>query len=101
MIGVMTPVELADIEARLYAIREVAGEPWRGWLASDGGLGGDPFISFSGHDPNDDDELYLSLHLKGTAVNPPDPRLDTLVDFLAHAPGDIDQLIDEVRRLAP
>jgi len=96
----MAPEELADIEARLHAIREMAGEPWQGWLASEGGLGGDPFITFSGHDPNDDDELYLSLYLKGTPVNPPDPRLDTLVDFLAHAPADIGQLITEVRRLA-
>jgi hypothetical protein len=82
-----------------FAVLEDGSDVVAGWLETREAAGGESFITFSGHEPGHDDELYLSLHLKGTPVNSPDPRLDALVDFLAHAPADVSDLIDEVRRL--
>lgn len=87
-----SPQRLEEIRTRLDAAVAVAGTPWTGHLETRQPIGGDSFITFTGTDPNDDDELYLSFYLRGQPVR--DERFDALVDFLAHAAHDIQTLLE-------
>ncbi len=45
-----------------------------------------------------DQEIYLDVHDGSQRLMSPDARLDAIIDFVAHAAGDVPRLIAEIRR---
>lgn len=84
------------MERRAEAAFAVFRAPWRAQLETRDGIGGSSFVGAAG---DEDDELYVDLHLQGERVQSPDARLDALLDFVAHAAEDVPMLIAEIRRL--
>jgi hypothetical protein len=94
----LAEAELIQIEQRTARAFDVAPSPWLPWLETRGGIGGSSFISFGGT-PESDNEMYVSVHVGARQLISPDPRLDAIVDFLAHTAEDVPRLLAEVRRL--
>lgn len=91
--------ELIEIQQRTIQALDVAPAPWKPWLETrDGGIGGCSFIQL-GDDPDVDHEMYIDLHLGTRRLTSPDAQLDTIIDFVAHAPSDVVRLVAEIRRL--
>lgn len=90
--------DLTDAEERALQSLEVAPAPWIPLLETCHGIGGCGFIQ-AGDDPAVDNEMYFDAHLGASRLTSPDPRLDTVNDFVAHAPADVIRLIAEIRRL--
>lgn len=90
--------DLTDVEERALRALEVAPAPWISRLETRHGIGGCSFIH-AGDDPAVDNEMYIDVHLGAIRLASPDPRLDTVIDFVAHAPADVIRLIAEIRRL--
>jgi hypothetical protein len=61
-------------------------------------IGGCSFIRL-GDDPAADHEMYLEVRIGTGKMTSPDARLDSIIDFVANAPGDVVRLIAEIRRL--
>jgi hypothetical protein len=94
----LTEAELDDIERRATKAFEAAPLPWEAWLETRYATGGCSFVRF-GAGPDDDNEMYVDVHLDGQQLSSPDPRLDAIVDFLGCAAKDVPRLVTEVRRL--
>lgn len=94
----LTDDDLAEIEQRLQLALSVAPAPWKPSLETRWGTGGSSAIFFGG-DPDDDNEIYVDLHVKNTKIGSPDERLDAVVDFIGHCADDVVRLLTEVRRL--
>ena len=94
----LTDSDLIEIETRLIAVLQIVTPPWETMLETGGyALGGGSFIR--GADPEDDEEIYAELNLKGELIRGPDERTDAVINFLGHSAQDIERLIAEVRRL--
>lgn len=89
--------DLRLIEGRLRDALEIVSPPWAGHRETGEPIGGESFIA--GGRPSFDEEIYLHVVLGTEQLGSPDPRLDALIDFLAHAPADIATLVAAVRRL--
>ncbi|WP_436497826.1 hypothetical protein [Actinokineospora sp. HUAS TT18] len=91
-------LDLAQIEERQPRAVEVAPRPWTGQLESRFAAGGCSMIRVD-ETADHDHEIYLDVRLRDESWGSPTAELDAVVDFLAHAPADIQSLLDEVRRL--
>lgn len=60
--------------------------------------GGCSFVRL-GEDPDLDQEMYVDIHVGADKWSSPDARLDDVIDFIGHAAGDVERLLQEVRRL--
>lgn len=98
MIDAIGDAELDEIEQRAGRALDVAPAPWRPLLETRHGIGGCSFIQV-GNDPVRDQEIYLDVHDGSQRLMSPDARLDAIIDFVAHAAGDVPRLIAEIRRL--
>jgi hypothetical protein len=87
---------LLEIEHRLARALQVAPTPWKPWLETRYGTGGCSFVTFDG---DQDNEMYLEVHLGTEQLISPDARLDAIVDFVGNAMDDVQKLVAEVKRL--
>jgi hypothetical protein len=94
----LTDAELIEIEQRASRALDVVPTPWYPQLETLHGIGGCSFIQI-GEDPAVDNEMYIDAHLGARQLTSPDARLDTVIDFIAHAPADVVRLLAEIRRL--
>ncbi|MEV6240874.1 hypothetical protein [Lentzea sp. NPDC051838] len=94
----LTAADLDEIERRLRRALDVAPQPWVEFLETREGTGGGSFVRL-GEDPELDQEMYVDIHVGTDKWSSPDSRLDEVVDFIGHAPGDVRRLLQEVRRL--
>jgi hypothetical protein len=94
----LSDAELDQIEQRAARAFAVAPQPWVSFLETRHGIGGGSFVRFGGG-PNDDNEMYLEVHLGAHQLTSPDPSLDAILDFVGQAAQDVPRLVGEVRRL--
>ena len=89
---------LQAIVDRVNAALSVVASPWLPLRATKDGIGGESFVQ--GGDRDLDQEIYLTVTIEGQRLNGfSDPRVDALIEFIGQAPGDIQRLVQEVRRL--
>ncbi|TWP51826.1 hypothetical protein FKR81_13310 [Lentzea tibetensis] len=88
--------ELAEIERRASAALAHAPLPWVDFLEGRDAFSGSSFVRL---DAEGDLDLDLYVDVTGTPSATPAARLDALVEFVAHAPADVQRLVAEVRRL--
>ncbi|MGA8725415.1 MAG: hypothetical protein WB565_10245 [Acidimicrobiales bacterium] len=94
----LTDSDLVEIETRLIAALQIITPPWETLLETGGyALGGESFIR--GAHPEEDEEIYVTLSLRGELIRGPDERTDAVIDFLGNSAQDVGRLIAEVRRL--
>lgn len=98
MIDPLLDTDLDQIKQRALRALDAAPPPWIPEMETREPIGGCSFIRFGG-DPAVDHEIYLEVRTGTGKMTSPDARLDSIVDFVAHAPGDVVRLIAEVRRL--
>jgi hypothetical protein len=89
--------ELDAIERRVMQALAAAPPPWQEFLETRQGVGGSSFVRIGQDDV--DREMYLSVHVDGDTWSSPDPRLDAIIDFIAHAAEDLPRLVAEIRTL--
>jgi hypothetical protein len=90
--------ELDAIERRAMKALAAAPLPWQEFLETTHGIGGSSFVRL-GQDDDVDREMHLSIHVDGDTWHSPDPRLDAIIDFVAHAAEDVPRLVAEIRNL--
>jgi len=94
----LTSDVLQEIVDRVDAALAVVAPPWLPLRATKDGIGGQSFIQ--GGDPVIDHEIYLTVMIEGHQLSEfSDPRVDDLIEFIGQAPGDIQRLVQEIRRL--
>jgi hypothetical protein len=94
----LSNADLGQIEHRVLDALDAAAPPWIAELETRAPIGGCSFIRF-GDEPTADHEMYLDVRTARGQLTSPDERLDSIVEFVAHAPEDIMRLINEIRRL--
>jgi hypothetical protein len=87
---------LAEIERRVQLAIRVLDRPWVEELETRWATGGESFIRCG--QTERDDEIHVRVHLGPDELVSTDPQLDAVIDFVANAPGDIEWLIQELRR---
>jgi hypothetical protein len=98
VIDPLPDTDLDQIRQRALKALDAAPPPWIPEMETRDPIGGCSFIRF-GDDPAVDQEIYLDVRISTGKMTSPDARLDSIVDFVAHAPGDVMRLIAEIRRL--
>lgn len=43
--------------------------------------------------------MYIDVRLGTNQLTSPDPRLDAVIEFIAHAAADVPRLVTEIKRL--